>query len=229
MIKSFVGFALCCCLLGTALSAAFSEPAKAPVKDPLGGVTQISFTRTIGPPPDPREYEEDVEARNRGAKMQPWHGDSRLYEETVTFYRDGVGDTASDTIKSSDTIKTVTLSPSAAPNAATPTPRGDLAGIFRGWRPLGDDFRYLTKLLASAKFFEGGNRYVGGRLDNLGYPLLPFITISAVRNGTTKTVLMDATPPEGMWALQAALRGVASDMVWRKVDKTAEADGVKPK
>lgn len=223
MNRISLGPAFCCFLLGVALPAALSEPAKAPVYDPFGGVMQISFTRVIWRHPDPREYENEVKANDRGEKAQPWHGDSRLYEETVTFYRDGVGGSAGDTTNSSDTIKTVALLPSAAPNDAAPTPQEDLAGNFRGWRHSGRDFEYLTKLFASAKFFEGGNRYVGG------YPLLPFIKISAVRNGTTKTVLMDANFPEGLWVLQAALRGVAADMVWRKVEKTAEGGGVKPK
>ncbi len=223
MIKLLFISALGWLFLTMALPAALSEPAKAPVYDPLSGVTQISFTRVIWRHLDPREYENEVKANNRGEKAQPWHGDSRLYEETVTFYRDGVGDSAGDTTKSSDTIKTVTLLPSVAPNDAAPTPQEDLAGNFRGWRHDWLDFQGLTKLLASAKFFEGGNRYVGG------YPLMPFIKISAVRNGTTKTVLMDANLPERLWALQAALRGVAADMDWRKVEKTAEGGGVKPK
>lgn len=94
----------------------------------------------------------------------------------------------------------------------------------------GLDYMQLTHLLASDKFFEGSNRYVGyvnGR-SGIGYALSPFITIRAIRNGTPKTVTMDANPPTQMWALQAALRGLASDVVWHKVEKTADAGGVKP-
>jgi hypothetical protein len=230
MIKLLLSSALGWLFLTMALPAALSEPAKAPVYDPCGGVTQISFTRTISRHPDPREYEKDVKALIRGEKLQPRHGDSWGYEETVTFYRDRMGDSAGDIITSNDTIKTVTLLPSADPNDPAPTPEEDLAGNFRGTRSHILDFEFFTKLLASDKFFEGSNRYIGyvnGRSD-IGYPLSPFITIRAVRNGTTKTVTMDAFPPTQMWALQAALRGVAADMVWRKVDKTAEASGVKP-
>jgi len=86
----------------------------------------------------------------------------------------------------------------------------------------------LTKLLTSVKFFESSRLYRGGRADGRGYQLDPTITIRAVRNGTPKTVTLDAAGPEGLWALQAALRGVASDVQWRKVEKTADAGGVKP-
>jgi hypothetical protein len=200
MIKLLLRSILGWLFLMMVLPAALSEPAKAHVYDPCGGVTQISFTRTISRHPDPREYEKDAKALIRGGKLQPRHGDSWGHEETVTFYSDRMGDSAGDTIKSNDTIKTVTLLPSAAPNDAAPTPEEDLAGNFRGWRSDSLDFEYFTKLFASDKFFEGSNRYIGyvnGRSD-VGYPLNPFIMIRAVRNGTTKTVTMDAVAPTQM-------------------------------
>lgn len=193
MIKLLLRSALGWLFLTAALPAAFSEPAEAPVKDPDGGVTRISFTRMVE---DPQGYK----------------------EETVTFYgrvRD-----------SSDSYK-VTRSLTTHYNARDRA-QEEQSSLFRGSDRNGRlEFLYLTKLLASAKFFEfrGDNTVTALRT----YALSPWVRISAIRNGTTKTISMDSAPPEGMWALQAALRGVAADIDWQKVEKTAEADGVKPK
>jgi hypothetical protein len=219
MTRSSLAPALC--LLAAALPAAFSAPAKQPGKTPpasktfkeevFRGITQVSFTRGYS------QYDGGPEG---------WYG------ETVTFDLTPPGAQYTAT-------RLVNVPPSEAGRVKqddTGHEASDNGGLEMPAEPSErsqgrvsePDCEHLTKLLTSVKFFESSRLYRGGRADGRGYQLDPTITIRAVRNGTPKTVTLDAAGPEGLWALQAALRGVASDVQWRKVEKTADAGGVKP-
>ena len=166
MIKLLLGSALSWFFLTTALPAVLSDSVNKPAKMPArsdkkmparsaDGITQISFTRAV-----------------------PWHGtlDTREYEEKVTFYG-WLGDGARS--------YTVIRSVSALPNDADHAAQEELSSLYRGQgTPNGLEFFHLTKLLASAKFFEfkGDNTVTAAH----SYALSPWITISAVRTGQPK-------------------------------------------
>jgi hypothetical protein len=227
MLKFLLAPALCLCLLVAVLPAAFSAPAKDPgqtlaSKTQSSGVTQISFTRVYP------EYD-------------PGHG---WDNETVTFNVTPFGYTATRVLTGpppNDTGREtpgqlLRQAPSMVGFDASDNARlgatGKLIGQFQGRVDCNDsrhltnrnDLHYFAGLLASTKFFEGPDYY------GAAYPIFtsPFVSIRVIRNGTQKTVTLaaDSAPPE-MWALWAALRGVASDVQWHKVEKTADAGGVK--
>ena len=221
MTKSFLVPALCLGLLTAALPSAFSAPAKQPGKTPpasktynemvFNGITQISFTRAY------LQYDGGPEG---------WYGETvtldltppsaqyvvtRLVNvppnEAGRVKKDGTGHNAPD----NDGLE--------MPVEPSERSQGRVTEI---------DCEHLTRLLTSVKFFESSSLYRGGRADGRGYQYLGSTTIRAVRNGTPKTVTLDEWGPEGLWALQAALRGVASDIVWHKIEKAADAGSVKP-
>lgn len=83
------------------------------------------------------------------------------------------------------------------------------------------DFERLVELIKAQQFFALKDRYAVPATD------LPSIIISVTRNGKSKTVTdYGGDGPLSLWTVQAAIRGVASDIKWQK-GVTKQTSGIR--